>query len=346
MPGARVEARATASGSPDSLPSLVDRLAAQLLGVAAGLEEGRLATLTSSSLPAIRSFLAGRASLRAGHMDAALLEFRNAVGTRPSRSPRWSWRERRCKPGPNPDDFGRGKGLALANEQRLSRVDRVLLHTTALEWPDADALFTTANDAVAAYPDRPEFWYGLGEAYLHTGPMAGVDSSFERAAYAFRQGWELDSAAFGNYPLSPSTPLVAEPVRHIVELAHLRGDTSAVRNWASRVLAVDSLSESRTFSWHRAVLSGDSARRAFWSGGGKDGRKGVVRIELFMLWTGIGLGNTRKGLPTASGARASSIREVPRPWACKCRSIAVDRPTRIAARRARSAACTRRSAIR
>jgi hypothetical protein len=291
MPGARVAATASTSGSPDSLPSLVDRLAAQLLGVAAGLEEARLAALTSASLPAIRSFLAGRASLRAGDMDAALPQLREAVALDSTFALAGLALARTAQQTiANPDDFERGKGIALANEQRLSRVDRTLLHATAQEWPNAEALFTTANGAVADYPDRPEFWYGLGEAYLHTGPTAGVDSSFERAAYAFRHGWELDSAAYGNYPLSPSAPFIAEPVRHMVELAHLRGDTSAVRSWALRVLAVDSSSElSDVLKWHRAVIDGDSARRAFWSDAGKDGPKGVDRIEWFILWTGIGV---------------------------------------------------------
>jgi serine/threonine-protein kinase len=284
---------------------LVDRLAAQLLGVAAGLEEARLATLTSASLPAIRSFLRGRASQRAGDMDAALPQFREAVGLDSTFAlAGLALARTSLQTAANLDDFGRGKGIALANEQRLSRVDRALLHATALEWPDADALFTTAKSAVADYPDRPEFWYGLGEAYLHTGPTAGVDSSFERAAYAFHHGWELDSAAFGNYPLSPSAPFIAEPVRHMVELAHMRGDTSAVRNWTSRVLAVDSSSElSDVLRWHRAVIDGDSARRAFWSGGGKDGPKGVDRIEWFILWTGIGVEDYAQAV-SAAGLRA------------------------------------------
>ena len=303
MPGGRVAARATATGSPDSLQSLVDRLAAQLLGVAAGLEDSRLATLTSTSLPAIRLFLAGRASLRAGHMDAALPQFRAAVGLDSTFAlAALALARTSLQAVANADDFARGRRLALANEQRLSAVDRALLHVTAAEWPNAGELFTKANAAVGDYPDRAEFWYGLGEAYLHSGPPAGIDSSFERAAYAFRHGWELDSAAHGNSSLSPSAPLIAEPVRHIVELAHLRGDTAAVRQWASRVLAVDSSSElSDVLRWHRAVIDGDSARRMFWDSGGADGRRGIARIALFILWTGIGVEDYPRAL--AEGER-------------------------------------------
>ena len=289
MPGGRVAARATAEGSPDSLPFLVDRLAGQLLGVTAGFDESRLATLTSTSLPAIRAYLAGRASVRAGRMEDALPQFRAAVGIDST----FALAALALARGSlqllvDPEDFGRGKRLALSSEHRLSAVDRALLHVTALDWTSANELFLKAHAAVSAYPDRPEFWYGLGEAYLHSGPPAGIDSSFERAAYALRRGWQLDSVASGNL-LSLSTPLVAEPVRHMVELAQLRGDTAEVRALSSRVLAVDSTSELATvLRWHRAVADGESARHAYWDDLGRGPERRVLRIVLFMLWTGIG----------------------------------------------------------
>jgi len=43
--------RAVVEGPADSLPQLIDRLAAQLLGMAAGIEGAQLASLTSTSLP-------------------------------------------------------------------------------------------------------------------------------------------------------------------------------------------------------------------------------------------------------------------------------------------------------
>ena len=289
MPGGRVAAQATAEGSPDSLPFLVDRLAGQLLGLTAGFDESRLATLTSTSLPAIRAYLAGRASVRAGRMEDALPQFRAAVGMDSTFAlAALALARGALQLTVDPEDFGRGKRLALSSEHRLSAVDRALLHVTALDWTSAQELFEKAHAAVSAYPDRPEFWYGLGEAYLHSGPPAGIDSSFERAAYAFRRGWQLDSVASGNL-LSLSTPLVAEPVRHMVELAQLRGDTAEVRALSSRVLAMDSTSELATvLRWHRAVSDGESARHAFWDDLGRGPERGVGRIMLFMLWTGIG----------------------------------------------------------
>jgi hypothetical protein len=57
----------------------VDRLAAQLLGLNAGLEGERLASLADASLPAVRLFIAGLAASRRADMDAALRLYNAAV---------------------------------------------------------------------------------------------------------------------------------------------------------------------------------------------------------------------------------------------------------------------------
>ena len=64
-------AQASAEGSVDSLPQLVDRLAANLLALGAGEDEQRLAALTSTSLPALRAYLDGEALLRRGDFNDA-----------------------------------------------------------------------------------------------------------------------------------------------------------------------------------------------------------------------------------------------------------------------------------
>ncbi|HUQ84079.1 MAG TPA: serine/threonine-protein kinase, partial [Gemmatimonadaceae bacterium] len=67
----RALAPAKVEGDPDSLPKLVDALTAQLLATGAG-EGDRLSTLTSTSLPALRSFLSGQWLYRHGrYRDAA-----------------------------------------------------------------------------------------------------------------------------------------------------------------------------------------------------------------------------------------------------------------------------------
>ena len=77
--GETTSARASAEGSADSLPQLVDRLAANLLALGAGEEEQRLAPLTSTSLPALRAYLDGEALLRRGDFREAERKFLDAL---------------------------------------------------------------------------------------------------------------------------------------------------------------------------------------------------------------------------------------------------------------------------
>ena len=79
MPGGRTEAQASVEGPADSLPFLVDRLSAKLLGLTGGVEGHRLASLEGVSPAAIRAFLAGRAAFRRGRPDEAVVHFREAV---------------------------------------------------------------------------------------------------------------------------------------------------------------------------------------------------------------------------------------------------------------------------
>ena len=232
-------ARAVAEGPPDSIPMLIDRLAAQLLGLSAGVERFRLTSLTSASLPAIRAFLAGRASLRRGRSEQAVQEFRDAVTLDSTfalaalelfRS--WSATEA---------DRDLGVHLAHVGRDRLSAPDRALMDAMLNQWRDGPGMFRNWRAAVSAYPDRPETWYGLGDGYFHWGMLAGLDDPLRRAEEAFRRGWQLDSSMAGGQP-APG-PLVVEPLIHLMELAHMRGDTAEVRRLAAYVFAADSSNE-------------------------------------------------------------------------------------------------------
>ena len=78
---------------------------------------------------------------------------------------------------------------------------------------------------------------------------------------------------------------------HLVELAHVRGDTTEVLRLANRRLAVDSTSElarvlltSCTVRWSPATRHA----RAFWAEIESAGQGAVTRIRLFTLWSGVG----------------------------------------------------------
>ena len=71
--------RATVEGPADSLTALVDRLAAQLLALGAGEGPYRLSALTTTSLPALRAWLNGRAANRKGDYARARDLFDQAI---------------------------------------------------------------------------------------------------------------------------------------------------------------------------------------------------------------------------------------------------------------------------
>lgn len=288
-PGKRTLARASVSGPEDSLQTLIDRLAIQLIGQVVGIEVDRLAPSTSASIPAIRAFVAGRAAFRSGRMEDAFQHFLTAVEADSDfaiaaldlyRTTRWL----------NKAETGAiGERRAVAGRNRLPPADRALLDAMRGQGINAASMFDSWNMVTTVYPDRPESWYGLGHAYHHWGLLAGIEGSLERAEAAFRRGWQLDSMAESRSALATGAPLVAEPVLHMVELAHMRGDTLEVRRLVDRVVAADSTTDlAHTVRWHRAVMDGASARRAFWNGIGPASQRSTMWILLFITWSGVG----------------------------------------------------------
>jgi serine/threonine-protein kinase len=286
MPGGRTETQASVEGPADSLPSLVDRLSAKLLGLTTGVEGHRLASLEGAPPAAIRAFLAGRSAFRRGRSDEAAAHFRAALTIDSTfalaaldlvRAAGWT------RGGNNGVPGGR---LARKYSSSLSPADRALLDAMQRQWTNAPGMFATWRGAVAAYPERPETWYGLGDAYFHWGLLAGIDEALGKADAAFRRGWALDSAANGDAALAG--PLVAEPMIHLVDLAHLRGDTAEVLRLTALVLLADSSSDvAQAVRWHRAVVEGPTARRDFWKPSGDADQRAVGNIVHFITWTGL-----------------------------------------------------------
>lgn len=284
----RTVARGTAEGPTDSLPALVDRMAAQLMGGGAGLGEDRLASLTSSSYPAVRAFLAGRAAAQRGLREAAVPRFREALALDSTfalaalelmRAASWV--------GPG-EDRVLGERLALAGRDRLGPSDRILLDALVTEFPGVPEMLRAWNAAVAAYPNRPDTWYGLGESYFHSGTAAGIPDAMTRAEAAFRQGWRLDSATSAAQGLGGA--LVAEPVEHMAQLAHMRRDTAEVGRLTDLVLAADSTGYlARTLEWHRAALGTPASRDAYWARIGRAPQRTLMLVSLFIGFTGEGV---------------------------------------------------------
>ncbi|MDQ3949841.1 MAG: hypothetical protein M3282_05805, partial [Gemmatimonadota bacterium] len=78
VPDGQAIADASIEGTSDSLGTLVDRIAVELLAVEAG-ERDRLARHTTPSLPALRAYLDGQAEYRRGDYSSALQHYERAL---------------------------------------------------------------------------------------------------------------------------------------------------------------------------------------------------------------------------------------------------------------------------
>ena len=224
----RVRAEAKVEGAPDSLHSLVDRFAAQLAAQSAGVPADRLESLTSTSLPALYAYLAGKAAHRAGQYDTAVRHFgraleldstfaRAALGY--GQSVVWT------------ENTGGGDTRALrlarAHRDRLGPREQVFLKALdGPRYPEPPHLaerIQAWEDAVRQVPDDPDLWIHLGDAYVHAGAMAGVEEPLRRAAEALNRALALDST------------LNVEPMIHLLQIAGMERDTATVRRLITRI---------------------------------------------------------------------------------------------------------------
>jgi serine/threonine-protein kinase len=292
VPGGRDVARASVEGRADSLPVLVDRLVARLLSLEAGTEASRLSSLTSSSLPAIRAYLAGRASFRRGRLPEALNQFRTATLLDSSFAlAALELKHTSIWVTGSGEDAERGERLANAGRERLSPGDRALLDvwTWPGTLPTGPELFQRWQTVTSAYPDQAESWYGLGDAYFHYGGLFGLKDPQRLAAEAFQRGWELDSASATNSLAAERSPIRAEPMVHMGEIAQVKGDTGLLRRLVALGLAADSTTRDGWYlRWHRAVAQGDLARRAFWADSQRIDPQAFAPIYQFIYSTGLG----------------------------------------------------------
>jgi serine/threonine-protein kinase len=284
----RALAEASADGPADSVSVMVDRLAGRLLSLSAGVTSSQLTSLTTTSLPAIRAYLAGRSAFRAGRRDDALRDYRDALGLDSTfalaaleQVHTAIWAERG-------GDVARAKRLALAGRDRLSPADRALLDLWTGPFPTGPDWFERLLSAAKAYPDRPEIWYELGDQYFHNGALVGLEEPLRSAAYAFERGWALDSASTTNGSGAEGSPIFAEPLNHMVEIAQVNGDIPTVRRLVALGLAVDSTGKRGTYlRWHRAVTRGSAARREFWADTARLDADALGGISEFIQWSGV-----------------------------------------------------------
>ena len=245
-----VRAEAKVEGTPDSLHSLVDRFAAQLAAQGAGERADRLAGLTSTSLPALYGYLAGKAAHRAGQYDTAVRHFGRALELDSSfaRAALGYWQSAVWTENTGGGDTSALR-LARTHRDRLGPGDQVLLRALTgpryPEHPQSGERIKAWEDAVRQVPDDPDLWINLGDAYVHDGPVAGVEEPFRRAAEALNRALALDST------------LNVEPVIHLLQIAGMERDTATARRLISRI--PEDGPESALLRLQAGAILGDSA---------------------------------------------------------------------------------------
>ncbi|HET9039631.1 MAG TPA: hypothetical protein VFN40_05655, partial [Gemmatimonadales bacterium] len=240
---------ATAAGSLDSLPSLVDRLAAQLLA-------GQRGTTTMlgdlSSARAIAEYLRGKSAHRMGRYQEAVARFDAALREDSTFALAALEEIASAARANDADADGRARRLAWMFRAKLSPKGQALLRAwLGPKYPAASSLLLELaawQEAVQAAPDVADAWFELGDRQLHNGGTNDLPHAVELAEGNFRRALELDSS-------------FVLPLDHLLLAKLYLEDTTDLRALARRWLAQDSTPGDRSSytRWRLAIALGDSA---------------------------------------------------------------------------------------
>jgi serine/threonine protein kinase len=291
------------SGGIDSIPLLVDRLAAELMGVQTGEQAATVSVLTGTPLPAVRAYLAGRTALRRSEYAKAIRLEENALqldstfalaAVDLARAAGWLG-----------DDEARLRAykIAWANQRRLGPADRVVLRavlgprypegSTRTEWLHA------WEKVAALQPDRPEGWWEVGDLYFHNPWLAGGDEE-----EGLRRARVLLTRAL------QQGPTYWPAFQHVAQLAAHFRDTVALRRLSSQASAASLNGDVDSYlRWRVATALGDSAAlKIAWQRLDHAGSLALGWIAMTSEQDGLPLGDARRSVD-AQLARAGTERE-------------------------------------
>ncbi|CAN5870133.1 hypothetical protein BH20GEM1_BH20GEM1_10910 [soil metagenome] len=175
-------------GSPDSIFGLVDRLSIQVLALILEREGGDaqrfdLASVTTSSLPALNSFLEAEGLARRGDFPTAIPAYQSAIEADSTFAlahyrlgDAYGWNA-----GLNAPEVRQRYAAAERFSDRLPARDADLLEVSMAYASSSDDATRLARDAAQRYPDDPGAWFLLGEVYFHMPyqSLVGVDEQRE-----------------------------------------------------------------------------------------------------------------------------------------------------------------------
>lgn len=250
VPDGAVTGQASVEGSADSITSVVDRLAVKLLVAEAG-EEEQLARHTTTSLTALKAYLAGQSALRRGDYSLAIHRFDAAL----ERDSTFALAGLRLAVAADRVDdalrFQNGVRTAWLYRQELSERDAAMLRGFVGPRFPAPSLASEQADAwaeaAALAPNSADAWFALGTRLVHDGADAGLTNAPAHARDALERALAADAA------FAPAADL----------LAHLA--ISARDGWhpsarATMLALADSLNPLAPFlRWRHAVMMGSEA---------------------------------------------------------------------------------------
>jgi DNA-binding SARP family transcriptional activator/TolB-like protein len=179
----------TVAGPADQLFDLVDDLTSKLLAElhpGPGARLSRLAATTTSSLPALKAYLAGERALRGARYEEAIEAFEQAVAHDPEFALAWyrlafflAWPTL-----PQPHSPSTSIEGALGHKHRLSDRDRMLLEALgrSLEGRAAEAE-QIYQGILAVHPEDVEAWLGLGQTLVFHNQQRGRLITEARGAF-------------------------------------------------------------------------------------------------------------------------------------------------------------------
>ena len=227
--------RASERQPADSLHRIVDRIRAQLVAAQAGVSAERLASLTTTSLPALRAYLEGEQAFRRGRHDVAIAAFDRAIDLDSTFALAALGMARALGWSVNPLTRNGARAFRLAWQERgqLTENDRLFLNAAGGErYPEPSSsreIIERREAAVAQAPELPELRYLLGDAYFHEGKAVGMEDWLQRSRAEFERVIAMDSSYM-------------EPLIHLRDIAMMLSDTAGERRWGDRIMRIDSTS--------------------------------------------------------------------------------------------------------
>ncbi|HEX2781431.1 MAG TPA: tetratricopeptide repeat protein, partial [Gemmatimonadaceae bacterium] len=252
-PGGDALARGAVDGPLTDLFAMVDQLTRQLLAGYPDRSSDRLTGLaarTTTSLPALKSYLDGVALYRRASYHDALDAFEQAAAQdttfalahyQLSNAALWAaegtW-----------DSIAHAGQRAVRYSDRLTRRARLLVEAHyAFRSGDLDRAEQLYRQTVTSFPDDVEGWYQLGDVLFHGNPPRGRSMTESRDAFEHLLALE---------------PTHRGAMIHLLRVAMLEGRRDEARALIERALALTQASEQPELLALRAALDDDDAARA------------------------------------------------------------------------------------